>query len=92
MFGGQLDLVHPTQLKLCYAINIVNQFMFHHNNCIWMVYIWEKNEIGEIIVDYVPTHEQKVDIFMKPLGCTHFFELTKCLGIDDYFKKNWNTF
>jgi hypothetical protein len=57
-----------------------------------MVYIWKTIEVGKIIVDFVPTHEQNVDIFIKPLGCTHFFELTKCLGIDEYLKKVWNTF
>jgi hypothetical protein len=86
MFGGQLDLVHPytTKAMLCNkhseSIHVSSQQLHLDGE-----YLRKKIEVGEIMVDYVPTHEQKVNIFIKPLGCKHFFELTKCLGIDYYF-------
>jgi len=44
-------------------------------------YIRKKVRDGTIKINYIPTHEQIVDLLIKPLGRIHFKELQKIIGV-----------
>jgi hypothetical protein len=44
-------------------------------------YIREKVQDGIVEINYIPTHEQIVDLLIKPLSRTHFKEIREAIGV-----------
>ncbi len=44
-------------------------------------YIRKKVQYGIVEINYIPTHEQIVDLLIKPLGRIHFKEIQEVIGV-----------
>jgi hypothetical protein len=44
-------------------------------------YIRKKVQDGIVEINYIPTHEQIVDLLIKPLSIIHFKEIREVIGV-----------